>query len=385
MKSFALLGALAGAALAQSTAPAWGQCGGEGWTGPTTCVSGYVCTASNQWYSQCIPGTAAPTTTRATLTTSTRTSSVPNPTGFRHFGVDESVAEFAYDIYPGTWGVHFRFPEPSAIQTLISEGMNTFRVAFRMERMAVGSLTDNFDAAYLRNLTETVNFITSRGAYAVIDPHNYGRYKGAIITDTNAFASFWTKLATAFRSNPRVIWDTNNEYNTMPQQLVFDLNQAAINAIRRAGATTQPIWVEGNSWTGAWTWVEINDNLKGLTDPNNNLVYQMHQYLDSDGSGTHPECVSTTIGAERIRAATGWLRQNGKQGVIGEYAGGPNPTCRTAISGMLEYMRQNSDVWQGALWWAAGPWWGDYMYSYEPPSGSAYTYYNSIMRQYAAR
>ncbi|KAF7432982.1 hypothetical protein PC9H_004926 [Pleurotus ostreatus] len=38
-----------------STAGAWGQCGGQGWTGPTACVSGYTCTVSNPYYSQCLP------------------------------------------------------------------------------------------------------------------------------------------------------------------------------------------------------------------------------------------------------------------------------------------------------------------------------------------
>ena len=32
----------------------YGQCGGQGYTGPTTCSSG-TCKASNQWYSQCLP------------------------------------------------------------------------------------------------------------------------------------------------------------------------------------------------------------------------------------------------------------------------------------------------------------------------------------------
>jgi endo-1,4-beta-xylanase len=32
----------------------WGQCGGSGWTGPTVCASGYTCTYSNAWYSQCL-------------------------------------------------------------------------------------------------------------------------------------------------------------------------------------------------------------------------------------------------------------------------------------------------------------------------------------------
>ncbi|KAK4097130.1 carbohydrate-binding module family 1 protein [Parathielavia hyrcaniae] len=31
----------------------YGQCGGQGWTGPTCCASG-TCNASNQWYSQCL-------------------------------------------------------------------------------------------------------------------------------------------------------------------------------------------------------------------------------------------------------------------------------------------------------------------------------------------
>ncbi|CCA67656.1 related to cel1 protein precursor [Serendipita indica DSM 11827] len=32
----------------------YGQCGGQGWTGPTTCASG-TCKVSNQFYSQCLP------------------------------------------------------------------------------------------------------------------------------------------------------------------------------------------------------------------------------------------------------------------------------------------------------------------------------------------
>lgn len=32
----------------------WGQCGGQGWTGPTTCASPYTCTYSNPYYSQCL-------------------------------------------------------------------------------------------------------------------------------------------------------------------------------------------------------------------------------------------------------------------------------------------------------------------------------------------
>ncbi|KAI0395689.1 carbohydrate-binding module family 1 [Xylariaceae sp. FL0594] len=381
MKSFLLSSALASVAVAQGAA--YTQCGGKGWTGPTTCVSGYTCVVSNEWYSQCLPGT--PTTT---LVTTTKTAG-PTPTSgsgsgkFKWLGINLSVAEFGQGKYPGTWGKDFYFPDPSAISTLMSQGYNTFRVAFAMERLVTGSPSGPVNDAYLKNLTETVNYITSRGSYAIVDPHNYGRYNGAIITDTASFGKFWKTLATAFKSNDRVIFDTNNEYHDMDQTLVFNLNQAAIDAIRGAGATSQYIFAEGNSWSGAHSWVATNDNLKALRDPAGKLVYEMHQYLDSDNSGTSDVCVSATIGAERVQSATQWLRQNGKKGIIGEFAGGANSQCESAVRGLLEHLKANSDVWQGALWWAAGPWWADYIYSFEPPSGTAYKYYNNILKSYA--
>ncbi|KAI0440791.1 carbohydrate-binding module family 1 protein [Xylaria telfairii] len=68
---------LGGGAMAQQQA--WGQCGGINWSGPVTCVSGYTCSFLNDYYSQCIPGTAttssASSTTRTTTTgTTTRAS-----------------------------------------------------------------------------------------------------------------------------------------------------------------------------------------------------------------------------------------------------------------------------------------------------------------------
>merc|ERR1711918_43021 len=39
---------------APSGSPLWGQCGGNNWTGPTSCAEGR-CQISNEWYSQCVP------------------------------------------------------------------------------------------------------------------------------------------------------------------------------------------------------------------------------------------------------------------------------------------------------------------------------------------
>ena len=103
---------------------------------------------------------------------------------------------------------------------------------------------------------------------------------------------------------------------------------------------------------------------------------------DSDGSGTSATCVSSDVGVQRIEGATAWLRQNGKLGFLGEYAGGANSVCQQAITGMLNHMKQNSDVWTGACWWGGGPWWGDYIFSMEPPSGTAYTGVMDVLQPY---
>ncbi|KAJ5669084.1 CAZyme family GH5 [Penicillium macrosclerotiorum] len=310
---------------------------------------------------------------------------------FEWFGANESGAEFGNANIPGVYlirspwqGTDYIFPDTSTIQTLIDQGMNIFRVTFLMERLVPDSLSGSFDSNYLNNLTTVVNYITGAGAHAVIDPHNFGRYNGEIISSTSDFQTFWENVAGQFKSNDLVIFDTNNEYHDMDQTLVLDLNQAAIDGIRAGGATSQYIFVEGNSYSGAWTWTDVNDNLKDLTDPQDKIIYEMHQYLDSDGSGTSETCVSTTIGEERVTSATQWLKDNGKVGILGEFAGGVNDDCKTAITGMLDYLADNTDVWKGAMWWAAGPWWGTYIFSLEPPSGTAYTGMMSTLEPYFA-
>ncbi|KAJ3046777.1 hypothetical protein HK097_000523 [Rhizophlyctis rosea] len=64
-----LLLASALAAEGAFAASAWGQCGGQGFSGDASCPSGYTCTYSNAWYSQCLPGSSNPTTTARTTTT----------------------------------------------------------------------------------------------------------------------------------------------------------------------------------------------------------------------------------------------------------------------------------------------------------------------------
>ncbi|OCH86101.1 putative acetylxylan esterase A [Obba rivulosa] len=90
----------------------WGQCGGIGWTGATTCVAGTVCTELNSYYSQCLPGAApssvpsvptttagAPPGTSSTTTAPTGLSSIPASTLYQitNFGTNPTnVGMYVY-------------------------------------------------------------------------------------------------------------------------------------------------------------------------------------------------------------------------------------------------------------------------------------------------
>lgn len=255
--------------------------------------------------------------------------------------------------------------------------MNVARLAFRWERLQP-ALNNPFDASELNRLDSFVASATAAGMNIVLDPHNYARWYANVVGSSglpnSAFADFWSRLATKYKGNSRVIFALMNEPHDMSTEAWLSAANAAIAAIRAAGATNL-ILVPGNGWTGAHSW---SNNYYGtpnatvmlnIVDSGNNYAFEVHQYLDSDSSGTSASCVSTTIGAERLASFTSWLRANGKKGFLGEFAGGNNSTCQAAVTGMLAHLTNNKDVWIGWTWWAAGPWWANYIFTLEP-SGS---------------
>ncbi|TRM64219.1 glycoside hydrolase superfamily [Schizophyllum amplum] len=294
---------------------------------------------------------------------------------FDYFGVNESCAEFGNQNVPGVLNTDYTWPSPSSIDYFMEDGMNAFRVPFLLERLAppATGMAGAFDQTYLGDLQETVQYITGKGGYAIIEPHNFMIYNNATISSVDDFSAFWKNFAALFADNTNVIFDLMNEPHDIDASVVFDLMQAGVNAVRAAGATEQLVLVEGTSWTGAWTWTTSgnSDVFGALTDPNDNVAIEMHQYLDSDGSGSHEVCVSPTIGSERLQAATEWLKANNLRGLLGEIGAGSNADCISAVSDAMCYLQQQNGTWLGALWWAAGPWWGDYYQSIEPPNGPA--------------
>lgn len=318
---------------------------------------------------------ATSTSSKTSSSTSSSTSSAVVGLAFK--GVSLAGAEFGQNNIPGIYEKDYIYPDQTETDYFKGKGMNTLRVPFLWERLQ-RTLNGDFDATELSRLDAFVTSTTAKGVNVVLDPHNYARYNGQVIgsgVSNSAFADFWSRLAARYKSNSKVIFAIMNEPNTMPTEQWLSAANAAIAAIRAAGANNL-ILVPGNAWTGGWSWDQNwygTSNatvMKGVVDSGNNYAIEVHQYLDADGSGTATSCVSATIGVERLTAFTAWANANGKRAFLGEFAGGDNSTCKEAVQRMLQYMQDNNNVWMGWTWWAAGPWWADYMYTLEPKAGA---------------
>lgn len=293
-------------------------------------------------------------------------------------GVNLAGAEFGEDSLPGTIGENYSYPLPEEVDYFLSKGMNIFRLPFRWERLQQ-SLNADFDVTELGRLDAVVSYATRQGARVVLDPHNYARYHGELIGSKSvpnaAFADFWSRLASKYKDNDRVIFGLMNEPNTMPSEQWRAAANIAIAAIRNTGAN-HLILVPGNAWSGAYSWnhewygTPNSKEMLKIVDPENNFAYDVHQYLDKDSSGTTSDIVDVAIGQQRLVSVTDWLRKHNRQAFLGEFAVA-NSTIGSgvgdeAITQMLSYMQTNDDVWIGWTWWAGGPRWGEYRFTLEP-------------------
>jgi endoglucanase len=297
-------------------------------------------------------------------------------------GTNLSGLEFNPGTVPGTANTDYGVPGHSDVDYFVGKKMPFLRLPFLWERMQ-RTLGGNLDPTYLAIVTDLVTYATGKGATVLLDVHNYARYDGAVIGsgDANAptaaqFGDLWSRLATLFKGNPGVVFGLMNEPNGMATELWLTDANAAIAAIRQTGATNL-ITVPGNGYTGAHSWTTGGYGtpngtvMLGVVDPANHFIYEVHQYLDADSSGTHDTCNAAPAGSQSLAAFTAWAKTNHVRAMIGEFGAANNTTCLSDLADFLGSVDQNKDVWAGWTYWSAGPWWGSYMFSIEPSASGA--------------
>ncbi|KAL4243794.1 Endo-1,4-beta-xylanase A [Abortiporus biennis] len=269
--SFVLLAALIPRALSQS--PVWGQCGGIGWTGPTTCASGTVCTEYSAYYSQCIPSSQAPpppttvappppppTSAPPTSVPSTSApSSTPTGTGLNaiaksigktYFGTATDNSELSDAPYTAILDNINEFGQITPANSMKwdatepSRGQFTFTNADAIANLAKknGQLLRGHNCVWYSQLPSWV----SNGGFnaatltSIIQTHCstvVGRYKGSVYS--------WDVVNEPF--NDDGTWRTDVFYNTLGTSYVSIALQAARAADPNAKLYINDYNIEGQS------------------------------------------------------------------------------------------------------------------------------------------
>ncbi|KAH9836003.1 Endoglucanase EG-II [Teratosphaeria destructans] len=278
---------------------------------------------------------------------------------------------------PGTNGIdqikHF----------VTDDGLNAFRLPVGWQYLVNSELGGDLDAINFAAYDKLVQGCLDAGAeMCIIDIHNYARWNGNIIGQggpTNAqFSDLWSQLAAKYANSTHVVFGLMNEPHGVPSIGEWSVTvQSAVTAIRQIGATSNTILIPGNDWTHAEEFPTNSGpyllnvtNLDGSTD---NLIFDVHQYLDSDGSGTSTSCATNNV--DIFSTLGDWLRTNKRQAILTETGGGAtDSSCLTDLCQQFNEINKYSDVFMGWLGWAAGAFATSYALSETPTqSGSTWT------------
>ncbi len=306
------------------------------------------------------------TTAAAGLGPAFRASASYAPRPKLRLGVNLAGAEFK--AIGGRW----KWPQIANLEYYLAKGFNVFRVPFKWARLQP-RLGGPLDEGAMQGLDRLVQTATRAGAIVLLDSHDYGRRDEVVIgtpgqsVTTAAFADFWGRIARRYRDNRLVWFNLMNEPHDQDAQLNLQAQNAACAAIRRAGARSKVLF-SGTSWTGARSWVKSGNAsvMLGARDPANNYAFDVHQYL---GKGhLKPEQVPG-VGSHILSTVYDWGRQHGKKVFLGEFGVDRNPDSHAEVAAMLTFMKDRTDVFLGATYFAGGGTWGRNPNSSDPIDG----------------
>ncbi len=307
--------------------------------------------------------------------------------------------------------------------TLLKQGANTIRVPIRwayvQPKLDQANPSDNlYDLDYLNKLVNpTLATITSHGYNAILDLHSYMHYatvgnenagctgqgdcpQGALVTNPAPYVDVWSHIWSDIQKynadsgnvkidTSKLMLDIVNEPATRSdEQLsatqVFTMETAVIKKLRAQGFQGYFL-LEGFSWSGLHSWqsagnasVFTADNFHqaGITDTSK-IIINVHQYLDSDYSGTHDTCLQdlNTTGASgfNLQAFVNYLKANKLKAMVTEFGvGKDSSSCSQPLNAFLKYVSVNAYTankgcgFVGFTAWSTGHGWGDYNLRIKP-------------------
>ncbi|KAF7983588.1 hypothetical protein HWV62_20478 [Athelia sp. TMB] len=210
---------------------------------------------------------AAPSIAKVTSTSSSAVASTTAVVSSGTLGPLGGVNTAGYDFSVYTDGSFSGTgipPPTSQYAHFASQGVNIFRIPFAWQLMTPilgGSIDETWFATFDATVQSALTASTS--PYVILDLHNYARWNGGIIGQggptNDQFANLWSQIATKYASDDKIIVGSSfsfvsvctahtkqfgimNEPHDLPSLSEWATSvQAAITAIRAAGAKTQYI------------------------------------------------------------------------------------------------------------------------------------------------
>jgi endoglucanase len=266
-------------------------------------------------------------------------------------------------------------PAPPAFDYyLCQKRMNVIRLNLTWEFIQP-RLRMSLDPASCRVIDEQINQAVAAGAYVILEFHNFGRRlvdgvqhiigENAACTAAD-FADVWARVAQRWGPNDHVILGLMNEPHDQNTEILVTVSNAAIAAIRRAGAKNL-IMVSGNDWNSI-AWSVGSDNQKWMLrikDEGDNFCFDVHHYFDEWSAGQTPNVQPDSMAS--MLAFTAWAKTHRMKAFCGEFGCSANKRGVEACRTLLKFIEDNRDVFLGWAWWGAGGLWQpDYIFLLDP-------------------
>ncbi|MBA2656055.1 MAG: cellulase family glycosylhydrolase [Tatlockia sp.] len=323
------------------------------------------------------------------------------------------------------------YSDLKASNEFIKAGVNTIRLPLSWSFLQLdGAGKGGINLAYFNNYVRPLlQSLTSAQVNTIVDLHAYMRYskfgeqysgcppeggcpngpEGQLISDETVYKQIWGQVVKLIQSDPKIVQkyimlDLMNEPVDVPDDKVFTIQASLIKMLREQKFEGY-ILVEGNAWSGLHSWSSHHwqgaDNQtfsnatlftrenffkQGISDLSK-IIINVHQYLDSNYSGTQDDCLQdlTTIGDNGFNLSefVDYLSTNKLKAMVTEFGTGKNiASCQAPLKQFMLYLQDNSAKGKefgflGWTLWSSGHGWGSYKLRVEPSS-----YQMDVLREF---
>ena len=239
-----------------------------------------------------------------------------------------------------------------------NEGVNVFRLGFSWMYMQP-ELRGPLNESYFALNDKYVQKCIEQGAHVIIDPHDYARRDGDIVGQSKVtdedFADFWTKLAGRYANESKVIFSITNEPHDLNIKRWAETAQKIVHSIRKVAPLNQPILIPGDNFTSLYQFPKWVHAMKNVSNPDgsfDNLIFDIHGYMDPTWSGLLPNCTHDL--QKEIKAVQQTLADLNRTAFLTEIGGGNNEGCAIMLNDFLKTFSKYPDQFVGFTIWSAG-------------------------------